>query len=315
MSKATPQPTLSILIVSYNTAALTLACLRSVFEQTTQTSFEVIVYDNCSSDDSASHIKAEFGERIQLIAATDNVGFAGGNNAAAKYATGEYLLLLNPDTVVLDQAIDHLFTFSQLEPDARIWGGRTVFGDHTLNKSSCWSKQSLWSLTVQVLGANSIFRNSSFFNPEGLGGWDREGIRQVDIVSGCFFLISRDFWDTLNGFDKDFFMYGEEADLCLRARKLGAKPVVSSAATIIHYGGKSESSQPNKLVKLIKSKSLLIRNHFPAMQRSIGLTLLALWPLSRFVQNWLLGILGNRSAQQRASVWRDVWRRRTEWRL
>src|SRR5690606_35725860 len=118
-------------------------------------------------------------------------------------------------------------------------------------------------------GLSSLFRGSSLFNPEGYGGWKRDTVREVDIVSGCFFLIRRELWERLGGFDPAFFMYGEEADLCLRARKLGARPMVTPEATIVHYGGASERVRADKMVRLLQAKALLIRRHWgPVAARS-----------------------------------------------
>jgi hypothetical protein len=307
-----PEPTLSILIISFNTREMTLECVRSVFDQTSETEFELIVLDNASSDGSADAIEAEFGDRVRLIRSEDNLGFAGGNNEAAKHARGEYLLLLNPDTVVLDGAIDKLMTFAAAHPDSGIWGGRTVFADGSLNPASCWSRQTLWSLTSQATGLSSLFRRSSLFNPEGMGGWDREGVRQVDIVSGCFLLIRRELWDRLDGFHPDFFMYGEEADLCLRANALGARPMVTSQATIVHYGGASEAVRSDKLRRLLAAKSLLLERHFPRSQVVVAKALLASWPLTRCVAHAVLAPLRAASRPSRRA-WREVWRGRSAW--
>ncbi len=303
---------LSILIISCNTRDMTLECIRSVFEQTTRTAFQIIVLDNASADGSADAIESEFGSRVRLIRSEDNLGFAGGNREAARHAGGEYLLLLNPDTVVLDGAIDKLLDFAQSCPQAGIWGGRTVFADGSLNPASCWSRQTLWSLTSQALGLTSLFRNSSVFNPEGLGGWDREGVRTVDIVSGCFLLIRRELWDHLDGFHPDFYMYGEEADLCLRARSFGARPVVTAAATIIHYGGASESLRTDKFNRLLAAKMLLIDRHFVPGTRLIGRVLLALWPLSRLIAHQTISIITGKASES-ALVWGSVWRERRIW--
>lgn len=306
-------PLVSILMVSFNTAELTLEAIRSVFRET-DTSFELIVLDNASHDGSADLIAREFGNQITLIRSDENHGFAQANNVAARYARGRYILLLNPDTVVLDRAIDRLVGFAQDEDDARIWGGRTVFADGSLNPKSCFAAQSLRSLALQVVGLNSLFRDSRLFNPEGLGGWDRNTERRVDIVSGCFFLIERELWDRLGGFEKAFFMYGEEADLCLRAnRDFGARPMITPAATIVHYGGAAEPTQEGKLVKLIAAKTLLIRRHFRPANVQTGVTLLKLWPLSRWLANETLAILGRQKSKDRARVWRTVWQRRSEW--
>src|SRR5688500_1121742 len=119
---------LSIIIISYNTKEMTLDCLKSIFEQTSGISFEVIVLDNASRDNSAEAIAAGF-PQVKLIAHQENLGFAGGNNLAARKAAGEYILLINPDTVVLDGAIQKLFRFAEDNPAAGVWGWRTLFGD------------------------------------------------------------------------------------------------------------------------------------------------------------------------------------------
>ncbi len=305
-------PALTIIVVSYNTREMTLACLRSVFRET-RTAFELIVLDNASDDGSAEAIRAEFGDRVELMASTENLGFAAGNNRAAETARGEYLLLLNPDTVVLDGAIDRLLEFARKQPEAGIWGGRTLFGDGSLNPASCWSRQTLRSLIFQAMGLSSLFRRSSLFNPEGMGGWNREGIRAVDIVSGCFLLIRRELWETLGGFRDIFFMYGEEADLCLRARALGVRPMVTSAATIIHHGGASEKARAGKLVRLLRAKTLLIRFHFPAAGKWAGVRLLYLWPASRYFAHSVLAALGRSASGEARKEWAEVLRHKHEW--
>ncbi len=307
------RPQLSIIVINFNTCRLTLECLRSVFKETKDTKFELIVLDNASEDQSARAIAEEFNNRVDLIVSKKNKGFAGGNNLAAHKATGDYLLLLNPDTVVLDGAIDKLVAFATSHPGAGIWGGKTLFKDRSLNPSSCWKRQTIWSLACQASGLSSLFRKSSLFNPEGMGSWNRGGIRKVDIVSGCFFLIKHDLWKQLDGFHPDFFMYGEEADLCLRAKKLGAQPMITSEATIIHYGGASETVRADKLVRLIKAKMLLIRRHFPVYAAPTGVALLAFWPLSRYSAHTLLSLLGRQSSSQAQQVWGEVWKRRQEW--
>lgn len=311
--KTSTNSLLSILVISFNTREMTLACLRSVFAHTDSITFELIVVDNASSDGSASAIESEFAGRVKLIASKSNLGFAAGNNLAAKYANGNYLLLLNPDTLVQDDAIGKLLDFALRLPDAGIWGGRTVFDSGVLNPGSCWSKQTLWSLTSQLTGISSIIRKSTFFNPEGIGAWNREGTRHVDIVSGCFLMIRRDLWTKLNGFQEEFYMYGEDADLCLRARRLGASPVITGSSTIVHYGGASEVVRSDKMVRLLKAKTLLIQKHFPRHNRWLGRNLLALWPLTRYWAHSLLVIMGRRPSSESRSVWREVWDRRSEW--
>ena len=310
-------PDLSIMIVSYNTRAMTLACLHSVLDQT-HGGFEILVVDNGSQDGSAAAIAAEFPAGscpVTLLAETKNHGFAKANNLAAAKARGQMLLLLNPDTLVLNGAVDKLLAFASRNPQAKIWGGRTVFADGTLNPASCWQRMGMWGLFAQATGLSSIFRNSEIFNPEGYGGWDRSSERQVDIVSGCFLMISCADWQTLGGFHPDFFMYGEEADLCLRAAEtLDARPRVTPEARIVHYAGASETVRADKMVRLLKAKRLLIRRHFPAWQQPLAFGLFNAWPLSRWLALSGLSLTGRESWKASARAWGEIWARRTEWR-
>ena len=306
------EPELSIIIVSYNTREMTLACIESVKSET-QTPFEVIVIDNASSDGSAEAI-AQSHPDITLIPEKINHGFGPAHTVALKHARAPWILLLNPDTVVLDAALDKLLAFAKAEPQAKIWGGRTLFGDRTLNPASCFAKMTLWSVFCRVTGLNGLFRKSELFNSEYYGAWPRDQAREVDIVSGCMFLIRRELWDELGGFDPAFTMYGEEVDLCLRAHKLGARPMITPDATIIHYGGASERVQADKLVRLMRAKIELIQRHFPPGQRQAGKALFRLWPLSRRLAYAAGARLIRRDMlNEPASTWQSVWTRRAEW--
>lgn len=305
-------PDLSIIVISYNTREMTLACLQSVYDQTT-TPFQLIVVDNASGDGSAEAVAAAFPD-VTLIAETENHGFGPAHEIALRYSTAPWLLLLNPDTVVLDGALDNLLAFAKATPEAGIWGGRTLYGDNSLNPTSCFARMTLWSVFCRTAGLNGIFRSSTIFNPEYYGTWDRASERQVDIVTGCLLLIRRQMWDELGGFDEAFTMYGEEVDLCLRARALGARPRVTPASTIIHYGGASQAVRSDKIVRLMRAKMELIKRHFPDSSRSLGLWLFRLWPLSRRIACGLAGrLLGRAGLTEQGRVWAEVWARRGEW--
>jgi GT2 family glycosyltransferase len=312
------KPVVSVLVVSYNTREMTLECLRSL-EATTRAPHEVIVFDNASGDGSADAIADAFPPdrypHIRLIRSEKNLGFAGGNNAAALHASGHYILLLNPDTVVLEGAVDNLLAFAREVPHARIWGGRTLFPDGSLNPGSCWQRMTLWNVFSRTSGLANIFPNSRFFNPEAYPGWKRDSVRAVDLVSGCLLLMERDFWKELGGFDLDYFMYGEEADLCMRARKAGADPHITPEATIVHYGEASMPERSEKMSFLLKGKIELAKRHFPGWQRPLGVGLLRLWPLTRVV-TCRIGRLVFRSPQieKTYGMWSAVWARRAFWR-
>jgi GT2 family glycosyltransferase len=299
----------SILVISYNTREMTLACLRSLFEAPGTPGQQVIVLDNASSDGSADAIEAEFGGRLELLRLTNNIGFAAGNNRAARRATGEWLLLLNPDTVVLDDAVGRLLSFAESHPDAGIYGGKTLFADGSLNPKSCWMRVTPWSVLCQAIGL-ARFRYSRLFNPEQPDAWRGGRPVRVDIVSGCFLLIRRSLWEALGGFDESFFMYGEEADLCLRAKRHGAAPVVTEDAVIIHYGGASEAVRAAKLIRLLHAKFRLCRRHW--RQPALAGPLMALWPATRLLAFTIVSLARPAKRADR-DTWRAVWAARQHW--
>lgn len=313
MLSTTPMPLMSIIIISYNTKDMTLACLASVYDQT-HTEMEVIVVDNASSDGSVEAISVAF-PGVRLISEQVNHGFAPAHELAIPHARGPWLLLLNPDTVILDGALDKLLAFAQRAPQAGIWGGRTLHANGALNPASCWRRMTLWSLFCRVCGLTAAFPRSELFNPEAYGGWLRNTEREVDIVTGCLFLLRRETWERLGGFQKAFTMYGEEADLCLRAKSLGIRPLITPEATIVHYGGASEPVRADKMVRLLRAKTELIKRHFSPASREAGQLLLRLWPLSRYlVLTAIATLTGMAGPRKKAYIWREVWRRRAEWR-
>ena len=304
---------LSILVVSYNTRELTLAALHSVVRETRHTRYEIIVVDNASSDGSADAIAAEF-PQVRLFAIPENIGFAAANNRASVAARGEYLLLLNPDTLVLDSAIDRLVDFARREPLAKIWGGRTLYADGRLNPSSCWGRITMWNLFCRASGLTGIFKSSEILNGEAYGDWQRDRVRSVDIVSGCFFLIRRQDWQGLGGFSPLFFMYGEEADLCLRARAGGARPMITPEATIVHLGGASERARTGKMIRLLAAKATLIERHFSGASRFLAHLLLAAWPVSRWLAYRLgYALAGTDHYRESMAAWAEIWTARGQW--
>lgn len=306
-------PELSILMVNWNTRDMTLACLRSVFAETRDTSFELILVDNGSADGSADAIAAEF-PQVKLLRENINHGFAKANNIAAQVARGRYLLLLNTDTVVLDGAIDKLVAFARANPGARLWGGRTLWEDGTLNPTSVWKRITPWSAFSFAFGLRGALSRFEFFNPEGMGHWQRDTVREVDIVAGCFLLMERSFWNELGGFDARFFMYGEEADLCARARAAGAKPLMTPAATIIHYGGKSAASHSSKIVYVIGARIGLVQSQSGPLGGTIGRLACIAHVGIRAYAYGLLNRMNPKRFEASAREWGIAWACRAEWR-
>jgi len=146
-----------------------------------------------------------------------------------------------------------------------------------------------------------------------MGGWRRDTVREVDIVTGCFLMIRRELWEQLGGFDKDFFMYGEEADLCLRAAAIGAGPIICPDATLVHLGGASEKVRADKVVRLLRAKRLLERRHWAKRWWAYGDVMRQLWVFRRRFVWGVLRLTGSSTAKEKVSVYINVWSRRAEW--
>lgn len=306
-------PTVSVIVVSYGTREMTLDCLASLAEGARGLAVELVVLDNASADGSADAIAAARPE-ARLVRLAENIGFARANNRAARAARGEYLLLLNPDTLVRPGAIERLVAFARAHPEAGIWGGRTVFADGRLNPTNCFRRMTPWSLFAWAVGLSAAFPRSEALNPEVYGGWPRDTERAVDIVSGCFLLIRRALWERLGGFDPDFFMYAEEADLCLRAARLGARPWVTPEAEIVHHGGASQAVRGERTVRLLTGKVTLMDRHWSGPARALGRGLYRLAVLIRLAGYGAAARLGGRARHaEAAAAWRLVWARRADW--
>lgn len=303
-------PELTVIMISYNTRDLTVKALETLFDTASDVPMQVVVLDNDSTDGSADAIAARF-PQVSLIRNAVNIGFARANNQVAEDVTTEWMLLLNPDTETHAGAIANLLAFGKAHPEAGVTGGRTVFPDGSLNIASCWRKISPWSLFCSTFGLTALFPNSELFNPEAMGGWKRDSIRHVDIVVGCFFLISTELWRELKGFDARYFMYGEEADLCLRAARLGYRPMITPDAQIMHLVGASAARRIDKAASVMKAKATLIRDHWPKALVGFGIWQLWLWVALRRAASETLGaVLGKMDARDR---WRAMWAQRRDW--
>lgn len=304
---------LSIVIVSYNTRELTCKCLSSIYESEPQMHFEVLLFDNASEDGSADAVEQMFPE-VTVIRSDTNVGFAAANNIAVEAALGKWVLLLNPDTQVLHKGIAKLFQYAVTTDDRTIFGGASVTPEGMVDFRSCWGRPGLWGLTMRALGISSIARKSRFFNPEEMPEWNRDSVRHVGVITGCFLMLKKTVWRELNGFDVDYFMYSEETDLCLRAQKRGIARVFYPHAKVLHIGGASERSKPHKTVKLLRGKRLYFEKNFGKIASNYASLVLSVHVLLR------LAVHSTRRSLDQADTdefvhWATVWRDRKDWNL
>ncbi len=301
-----------VILVNYNTKEMTTRCLHSLFEQTNPDLIETTLVDNASEDGSVAEFETKFPE-LRITKSATNLGFAAANNLAANQGTTTYIFLLNTDTIVLDRAVERVLEFANKHPDAGIWGMRTVFEDGSLNPFSCFGDMSAWSLFCSLSGLSRAFDKSPVFNPEEYAGWQRDSDRDVDNVSGCAFLIRRDLWQALGGFDEAFFMYGEEADLCHRARKMGYQPKITASAEVVHLMGKSYKMRSNMWEHMLRAKRTLIERQMTGIERRLAQLFLFLTPLSRQNSYRIATLLGKRGAKEQAQTWTAVWSNRKTW--
>jgi N-acetylglucosaminyl-diphospho-decaprenol L-rhamnosyltransferase len=300
-------PDVSILLVTYHCRDAAEACLASIEETTGDLACEVVLLDNDSRDGTVEMVRERF-PAVRLVASPENLGFAAGVNRAAEEASGEFLLLLNPDTVVHEGAVASLLAFARGRPQGGLYGGRTLDPDGTVNPGSCWGAPTLWSLFCFATLLSTAFKGNRLLDPESLGGWKRDSVREVDIVTGCLLLVPRALWQELGGFDARFFMYGEDADLALRARALGYRPAITPDAVVTHEIGVSSATREDKLVLLFRGKTTLLRKHWRGLRLRLGLGLLQ---AGAGVRALLAGVM--RRPATREEAWRQVWRERGDW--
>ncbi len=275
----------SIIVVSWNTRDILRDCLKSVYEQTSDISFEVIVIDNASSDDSVFMVKSEF-PHVVLIENKDNRGFAAANNQGMQIANGRYVLLLNSDTIVLDGAIQKTLAFADQHPDAAVVGCKVLNPDGFL-QPTCFMYPSLLNLFLSSTYLYKIFPRSRFFGRERMTWWDRDDVREVEVVTGCFMLVRTEAIEQVGIMDESFFMYAEETDWCYRFNKAGWRLLFTPNAQIIHLGGQSSKIVKVQMnIELRKSILYFIRKNQGYLSYLLGCMLTLLFYMVR-IPFWL----------------------------
>jgi GT2 family glycosyltransferase len=229
-------PRLSILIISWNTRTITRNCLLSVREGLGEFPAEIILVDNDSSDGSAEMVAEEFPE-VQLIRNPKNVGFAAANNQAMEIATGEFFLLLNSDTLVLDNVLQQSVAYLESNPKVGIMGCRVLNHDKTL-QVSCSRYPSFLNLLLMTAGLDRLSKPRWFQRYRfPLASPNQQ--QSVDTISGCFLMIRSSTAEQVGFMDDGFFFFGEETDWCRRVKISGWDIRYAPVGEIVHLGGQS----------------------------------------------------------------------------
>jgi GT2 family glycosyltransferase len=259
-------PVLSIIIVNWNTRNLLRDTLKSVQEETLL-SHEVWVVDNGSTDGSQEMVRDEFPD-AHLIANTENLDFAAANNQALPLCQGEYILLLNSDTVVLDGALDKMVAFMHGHDEVGALGCKLLNADGSLQPSAHRFYSTARSI-VENRVAHMLWPHKHANTPF-LSFWDHSSPKQVDWVCGAVLMVRKSIVNEVGLLDDSFFMYGEEIDWQLRMQKAGHQVWYLPSARIIHYGGGSSRQAPTQMKRQeYKSREMFVAKHYSPIEQAV----------------------------------------------
>jgi hypothetical protein len=253
---------LSIIIVNYNVKEFLQNLLHSLHKAISNLSYEIIVVDNASDDGSVEFIREKF-PQIKLITNQTNFGFSKANNIALEVSSGKFILLINPDTLVREDTITKMIEFLTNHPDAGLVGCKILNPDGSLQLACRRSFPGPWTSFCKVAGLSTLFPQSKLFAKYNLTYLDENSTHEVDAISGSFMMMKREVYERVGGFDEQFFMYGEDLDLCYRIQKNGYKVYYYPGTQIIHYKGEStKRSSLDETKYFYNAMHLFVKKHF-----------------------------------------------------
>ncbi|MGE5620669.1 MAG: glycosyltransferase family 2 protein [Sphingomonadaceae bacterium] len=277
-------PKLSLVIVNYNTRDLLRACLQSIEKSEDPSLAELFVVDNASSDGSSEMVAAEF-PWVRLIRCSDNRGYAFANNLALRQCTGEYLLLLNPDTVLPPSALNQMVAFMDAHPEAGIAGPKLVREDGSLDLACRRSFPTPEVSFYRMLGLSKLFPRSRRFGRYNLTYLDPDKPAEVDSVVGAFMMVRAAATRQVGLLDESFFMYGEDLDWAYRIKSKGWKVLYNPAVVVLHHKGASSRRHPRKtIVEFYRAMHLFYKKHYASGTNSLlgMLIVAAIWAKCAF---------------------------------
>lgn len=229
----------SVVIVNWNTRALLLDCVASLYEETKASSLQIIVVDNASEDGSADAVASTFPD-VTVIRNRTNVGFSRANNQGLAVAGGRYLCIVNSDVKALDGVIDLMRDYLEAHPDIGALAPRTVGADLKLRRN-CRDYPTLRNEASQALYLDRLFPSVRALRGRTLQDYDYLTPSAIEVASGCFLMVPRRVWQVVGGLDERFFIYAEDTDWCRRISEAGWRVVYFPPAQAIHYGGSSSA--------------------------------------------------------------------------
>jgi len=254
---------LSIIIVGLNTKKWVISCLKSIFANKPEFSFEVIYVDNGSTDGSVEEIKRF---PVKIIENKKNLGFTKANNIGISKSSGEILFFLNPDTKILGNTLSKMVRFLEKNPEIGVLGPRLYNSEKKDLQISYGGKLTPTVALFSLTFLKKLFPKNIFFKKYFLTLPEKKIPTEVEVVSGAALMIKKDIFEKIGGFDERFFAYFEENDLCLRVKKIGKKVVYFPMGEIIHYGGKATKNIPELSRKIfVQSRFKFFKKHYGAL--------------------------------------------------
>lgn len=257
---------ITIIIVNYNVRHFLEQCLVSVQKAITKLKAEIIVVDNASSDDSMQYLPPLF-PTVNFILSKENLGFAKANNIALNQAQGEYILFLNPDTLLQPDTLEKCMEFMRQKADIGALGIKMLDGNGKYLPESKRGFPSPLTAFFKLSGLTSLFPTSKFFAHYYMGHLNNKENHQVEVLSGAFFLVPKHVLDKTGSFDERFFMYAEDIDLSYRIQVAGYKNYYFAESSIIHFKGESTNLDSIRYTKLFyKAMDQFVRKHYTGSQ-------------------------------------------------
>ncbi|MGA2298516.1 MAG: glycosyltransferase family 2 protein, partial [FCB group bacterium] len=252
----------SIVIVNYNVKDLLLQCLRSLQQVSGELRTEVIVVDNHSLDGSVAFLKPLF-PAVNFIELKDNLGFSKANNIGIRQATGKYVLILNPDTILEEDTLSVMYNYMESHPEVGLSGCKVLNPDGTFQLACRRGFPTPWASFCKLFGLQKLFPKSKLFARYNQTFRSVDETYYIEAVMGAFMFIRKEILDKISGFDEDFFLYGEDIDICWRIIREGWKNAYVHTTSIIHYKGEStRRSSENDVKHLYKSMEIFAGKHY-----------------------------------------------------
>jgi len=243
---------LSVVILNYNVRYFLELCLKSVEAAIQDIDAEIIVVDNLSPDDSCEMVKTQF-PKVILIENTVNYGFSKGNNIGVAQAKGDYVCILNPDTVVAEDTFKKVLAFAENTPDMGIVGCKLIDGTGQFLPESKRNIPTPWVSLQKIFGHSKPYYATNLSENE---------TGKVNVLVGAFMLLKRQVYNDINGFDEDFFMYGEDMDISYRVLKAGYQNYYNATTTVIHYKGESTMKDKVYAKRFNEAMQIFFKKHF-----------------------------------------------------